>query len=284
MKKIDRSSDILHVISQLSHPFSLVLPSQCRSFFLPLLPCALFSHTTVPAGLVKSPLDLHPIIALTAAGDMINLDVRAAHPEPSPESTGSSIDVLSPHLSPLPSSSCRRSVAGQLVFDCKHFKKNRVGSHLTVQKVTKSGVGAVHVKRDMWGLLHTYDPHPSAATAAARSSRTRASTAEAEGAGLQIAYFEVTFGLVVPATSADVSRAAAARAATAALRTGTSRAFLHLHHCPVWCARIAAPAPIPSPYFLSACAASLIAFPSSTFSSSSPSSSASSSLTPWLLL
>ena len=29
----------------------------------------------------------------------------------------------------------------------KHFRKNRVGSHLTVQKISKSGVGAVHVKR-----------------------------------------------------------------------------------------------------------------------------------------
>ena len=48
----------------------------------------------------------------------------------------------------------RGKVSGsQLVFDFKHFQKNRLGAHLTVNKVSKSGVGAVHVKRDLWGLL-----------------------------------------------------------------------------------------------------------------------------------
>ena len=36
----------------------------------------------------------------------------------------------------------------------KHFCKNRVGSHLTVQKISKSGVGAVHVKRDYCPLTN----------------------------------------------------------------------------------------------------------------------------------
>lgn len=163
---------------------------------------------TIPATL-QSPLDLHPVVALSHCGDFVCLDVQCAGALQTRMSS-SSLGAISPfrkHASPMasrlleaggtqlpaatsspratasqdstPSSAAKpKNVSGLMVFD-RHFRKNRVSSHYTVQKITKSGLGAVHVKRDLWSLAC---PPPGILN----------------GSKVQVCYFEVTFSLSLP--------------------------------------------------------------------------------------
>lgn len=115
----------------------------------------------------QSLLDFHPVVVLCSTGDFVCLDAQKALDRATMAS--------SPSLSP--STGRAKNVSSMLVFENKHFHKNRLSSHLTVQKITKTGIGAVHVKKDLWSMAR------------------RLSTAEQ---GVKTYYFEVTFSLPVP--------------------------------------------------------------------------------------
>jgi len=138
--------------------------------------------------LAKTPMAMHPIVALAAAGDFVCLDVGRPPPE-------------------LSVSRGKYHMAGHMVFDSKHFSKNRIGQLITVQKVSKSGMGVVHVKKDLWGLLSHAPPRQYAISAGQAIS--------AMSSACQVSYFEVTFGLIVPPNASD-----AARSTTSSQRIG----------------------------------------------------------------
>ena len=130
---------------------------------------------------LQSPMDLHPVVVLSVPGDLVCLDVlcdRSATcklPPYSPSQSGRAVGSSSSSLSP--AAGRAKNVSSLLIFRDKEFRKHRVSSHLTVQKVTKTSIGAVHVKKDLWSMR----------------------TPDTADHSFQTCYFEVTFSLPVPA-------------------------------------------------------------------------------------
>jgi len=182
---------------------------------------------------LQCPLDLHPVVALSHCGDFVCLDFQCTgalrwwpqtQPLQSSRISASSLAAASPsrkEASPVsrlseagsaqlvvetsspranasrestPSSAAKaKNVSGLLVFD-RHFRKNRVSSHYTVQKITKSGLGAVHVKKDLWSLAAC----PPLGIL--------------NGSKVQICYFEVTFSLSLPNREKESASSSGVRA------------------------------------------------------------------------